>query len=415
MCHIKTLQTVVFIALLFASSVEVFAGGFDSSGQPFDIIFGEKHAVRFSLHYLEPAVDLEASRHSGEGQSSAPLDVSNMAKGYAEALLAFRYIVNERTRCATQLERPFRYFTRYQDDSLSYVPDSNNPTVHASAPVTSKYQSASVSLACSYSVPFSHSSSLFSTSKLSIIAGPKYQEVSGVFSSDTSASAMGDADNYVADLNGSKEWGYLIGLAYEIPDIAFRVSLFYHNEIHHDLAGIVMSPVPSQSARVTQSARAKTLTPQFVNLNIQSGIAEGWLAFAGFRWGDWTALDSINVDAGPLSQSIGLFSQDTLNYNFGLGYRVNESLTLGGYFASFLKLGAIDLPPGIDGEDIRNPESGRFSVGFGGKYEATKQLHLNLGGSYYHIEAGKFVDNDHTVELDTSYALGLGSSLTYHF
>jgi long-chain fatty acid transport protein len=402
------------LTILCFFSVCSFAGGFDSSGQPFSILFGEKNAVRFSMNYIEPTLDINASRNLGDGRELPREDVGDLVAGYKEAMLGSRFIFNENIRCASQLEQPYRYNTRYGDDQLSYYSDENDFATRKLSPFESIYKSVSLSVACAYGIGFQHQSALFTNSKLSLIAGPKYQEMSGVFSSDLTPLSMGAEDNYQANLNGSKEWGYLLGMAYEIPEIAFRVSLFYHSEIHHDLGGNVIAPTSDLSSLVNQAVTAETLTPQSINFYLQSGLSEKWLAFLSMRWGDWSELDEIALEAGPsLSQTIDLFELDTLNYQFGFGYQLSDNLSLGGYFASLLSIGDEDLPEGVDGKDIRNPDNGRFSVGLGGRYMVSENLQLGFGASYFYMSAGKFVDNNYTVELDNSYALAVAGSMTY--
>ncbi len=207
----------------------------------------------------------------------------------------------------------------------------------------------------------------------------------------------------------------MFGLAYEIPEIAFRASLFFHNEIHHDLSGQVEAPLPDFSNVVSERATGKTLTPKAVNFRIQSGVAEDWLAFMELRWGDWSSLDEMYVNAGNLSGGLVLFKNDTLNYKLGLGVKMTERLSLGGYVESYIDLNPPTIPQGIDGTNLRNPQADRYSIAFGGKYLLLENLSLALGGSYYYIEHGRFSDNTYTVELERSQAFAVGGTLTYLF
>jgi long-chain fatty acid transport protein len=413
MIRFTSLQYSLSVILLFSMHCQ--AGGFDSSGRPFDIIFGDKNELRFSIYRIEPDVKMSASRTLGEGGLIAPSEVVDVVRGYNEALLGVRLVYNKQVHCALQFEQPFRYYTHYADDSLSYVPDSNNLSEQVAAPLESEYRSFSTTFACQYAVLFNPADSFFGSSRLSITLGPKYQTIEGVFSSDLSSQNLGEYDNYRAELNGSNEWGYIVGLAYEIPDIAFRVSLFYHPETQHKLSGKASAPVPDFSSLMAQGVHGNTLTPRALNLNIQSGFAQDWLIFAEIRWGDWTALDEIDLEAGPLSQTIDLFSNDTINYKIGLGYRVNERFSIGGYFASLFKIGNEDLPPGVDGTDLRNPESDRYSIGLGGAYKLNQHLGLKLGGSYYYLKQGRFADPYFTVDLERSSAFGVSGTIQYYF
>jgi long-subunit fatty acid transport protein len=230
-----------------------------------------------------------------------------------------------------------------------------------------------------------------------------------------SAFDLGEIDNYQASLQGSDEWAYLLGMAYEIPELAFRMSLFFHNEVDHQLSGTVSAPLPDLSGNISHPVRANTLTPQSVHFNLQTGVTENWLVFLKLRWGDWSQLDKISLDAGPLSQELRLFSNDSLNYEIGVGVRVSERLNIGGQFASLVELGEPDLPEGLSGTNLRNPQGNRYSIGFGGKYKLTSRLKLGLFTSWFYLERGRFSDNAYTVELEPSQAFVFSGALNYVF
>ncbi|MFT6904590.1 MAG: long-chain fatty acid transport protein [Oleiphilaceae bacterium] len=405
----------ILLLNLCVFSSAVYAGGFDSSGRPFEIIFGDDNALEMSMSYLKPYVTLDVSRNIGDGTSLPGTAIDRIVGEYSEPRFAIRLKVNDQVNCASQIERPFRFKTTYKDDVLSYQSDSNQASSQVAAPINSEYSSESISFACSISYRITHDSDIFKHSFFSIIAGPKLQRIEGSFSSDLTNQTLGSRDNYIATLDGSSKWGYLIGLAYEIPEVAFRASIFFHNEIHHDLSGKVEAPLPDFSNVISQTAESKTLTPKAVNFRLQSGIAEDWLAFMELRWGDWSSLDEMQVEAGDLSGGLVLFKNDTLNYKIGLGVKMTERLSLGGYFESIVDLNPPVTPKGIDGTNLRNPQADRYSLAFGGKYLLVKSLSLALGGSYYYIENGRFSDKSYTVNLDSSKAIAFSGTITYLF
>ena len=391
------------------------AGGFDNSGRPFDIIFGDDNALQLNLKYIQPLIDLKVSREIGSGPAMPIVVVDEIVSDYVDGLFGFRWQVREGVNCAAQWEQPFRFQTRYPDDQLSYQADALDAQSQVSAPINSEYNSQSISLACRLAIHFKHDSAAFASSRLSLIAGPKYQFIEGRFSSDLSPSRMGMQDNYHAHLDGSKEWAYLLGLAYEIPELAFRLAVFFHNEVEHNLTGNAYAPAPDFSSTMSHPLRGKTVTPKAVHVSLQSGIAEDWLAFVNLRWGDWSSVDEILVEAGPLSQQLTLFANDTLNYEIGLGHKVNQRLNLGAQFASLIELNAPDLPDGLAGTNLRNPQADRYSLGVGGNYAFNSALKLGLAASYYYLQHGRFSDNAYTVELETSHALAMSASLLYVF
>lgn len=405
------------ILLLIFSSISTltFAGGFDSSGRPFDIIFGEENELALSFSYLSPSVDLSVSRNQGDGLGLPSQDVSEITNDYFEPRVALRLIVNDQVNCAAQLERPFRFKTRYPDDKLTYLRDEDQANSQVVAPLESEYSSESLTVACSIRYDIDHESELFDKSFFTLIAGPKLQQIEGTFSSDLTEQDLGSFDNYRAELEGKREWGYMLGLAYEIPALALQASLFFHNEIHHDLSGTATAPSPDLSTTVSESVKSATVTPRALNFRLQSGIVENWLAFLELRWGDWSSVDELYVEAGDLSQELELFKNDTLNYKLGLGTQVSDRLSLGAYFESVIDLNPPSTPKGVDGTNLRNPQCKRYSVAFGGKYLLTSKLSVGLGASYYYISRGRFADSAYTVDLDRSQALAVAGNLNYRF
>ena len=391
------------------------AGGFDNSNRPFEIIFGERSAFEFSVSYIKPSVTLNASRNLGDGQNILPVTVNSIVEEYLDTRFALRLNVNDQVTCASQLERPFRFKTMYPDDALSYQEDNGDSTSQIFAPINSEYSSESFTVACRIAYEIQHDSALFKRGYFSLIAGPKVQRIDGRFSSDLTNQNLAKVDNYSANLEGSTEWGYIFGLAYEIPDIAFRASLFFHNEIHHQLSGKVYAPVPDFSRRTSASATGKTLTPRAINFRIQSGITQNWLAFLELRWGDWSRLNKMKIDAGTLSSELVLFQNDTLNYKLGLAYKMSDRLSLGGYVESVVDLSPPDTLPGVDGTNLRNPQTDRYSMALGGKYLLADDLSLALGGSYYYLKNGRFADTSYTIDLEQSHAIALSGTLTYLF
>ena len=89
---------------------------------------------------------------------------------------------------------------------------------------------------------------------------------------------------------GDDDWGfgYVLGAAYEIPEIALRVALTYGSEIEHELDADENFFGPS-TTEITM--------PQSVNLDFQTGISPKTLLYGSVRWVNW---DGWNVSPGGL-------------------------------------------------------------------------------------------------------------------
>ncbi|QND54318.1 aromatic hydrocarbon degradation protein [Phyllobacterium sp. 628] len=102
---------------------------------------------------------------------------------------------------------------------------------------------------------------------------------------------------------GGQDIGYRLGVAYDIPDIAFRAELKYRSATSYGADGtltvpgeLLGLPVPS----LDFPAKGSGNLPQNIEFDLQSGIAPGWLAFSSVQWTDWSVTKSLIVtsDAG---------------------------------------------------------------------------------------------------------------------
>lgn len=190
------------------------------------------------------------------------------------------------------------------------------------------------------------------------------------------------------DVSSDYDLGYLAGVAYERPDIALRVALTYNSEIDAELSG-------------TENASAvalTTTTPDSINLEFQTGIAQDTLAFGTVRHAYWKGF---NVTS-PLG-TYATLSDDTTAYSVGIGRRLNENwstaVTLG-YEAAGTRPGSTPLAP----------TTGTKSIGLGGTY-TQGNTKISAGVTYAElgtqtVSTGTFNDNS---------AIGVGVRLGINF
>ena len=121
----------------------------------------------------------------------------------------------------------------------------------------------------------------------------------------------------------SSDVGYLVGAAYEIPEIALRASLTYNSATDHNNA-ISASSAPIAGIGPGAAATGAYTLPQSVNLDVQTGVAEGTLVLASVRWAEWTKT-AINTQTalGTID-----YSNDVFTYSLGVARRLNDDLAL---------------------------------------------------------------------------------------
>lgn len=161
-------------------------------------------------------------------------------------------------------------------------------------------------------------------------------------------------NGYTMSTNRVMDYGFVVGAAYEIPDIALRVALTYTSDIDHTFQSRESAGGPVANTSFT------TTTPQSLALDFQSGIAKDTLMFGSIRWRDWSefqiAPPIFAATGGPLVS----YANDTITYTLGVGRRFSETWS-GAVFVSH---------EGSAGGFAGNlgPTDGYTSIGLGATY-----------------------------------------------
>lgn len=107
--------------------------------------------------------------------------------------------------------------------------------------------------------------------------------------------------------------GYVIGGAYEIPDIALRVAVTYNSEIDNEMTGTEFAPAPAATAFTVT-------TPESLNIDFQTGIAKDTLLFGSIRHVRWAGF---NLTTPTLQYA--RFTDNTTTYTLGVGRKFNDA------------------------------------------------------------------------------------------
>lgn len=200
--------------------------------------------------------------------------------------------------------------------------------------------------------------------------------------------AISFVDDYHVD--AGKDWGYgwLLGAAYERPEIALRVSLTYYSKIAHSLD-------TNESTTTTGVVPTSTDvdTPQSVTLDFQTGVAPRTLVFGSVRWVDWS---EFRIDPPLYEQAVvGLigaprplvdYDEDWWTYTLGMGHQITDRMA-----ASF----SVSYEPSVGGEMTSlGPYDGRTSATASLSYEFG-QMTVTGGVTY-----GKLGDTHNVLQTD---------------
>jgi long-chain fatty acid transport protein len=180
--------------------------------------------------------------------------------------------------------------------------------------------------------------------RLSVIAGGFYETVD-YSQARNFTQAFGVVGDSEIELSGGSG-GYRLGVGYEIPEYALKAQLLYRSQTNYDATGSYTN-TPFRTLAIAQgldpavanglygtatsaSASASATLPAIVDLTVQSGIAEGWLAFGSIKWTDWSVLEDIQVVEGIAGQAFSttrFFFEDGWTVTGGLGHRFNPNLS----------------------------------------------------------------------------------------
>ncbi|UIJ73576.1 long-chain fatty acid transporter [Aurantimonas sp. HBX-1] len=247
------------------------------------------------------------------------------------------------------------------------------------------------------------------------------------------------------DSRGGYKAGYRIGLAYEKPEIALRAQVLYRSEVKHDdvtgtgtvtildtayaslngqrvsipqLDGLIAAAgrgagaIPGRVIDV-ESSLNEAISPQSLYINAQTGIAEGTLLLASFRWTDWSTNGSVvstiySPETGTSSSYSPYNWRDGYTASIGIGRAFNEEIS-----------GAVSL--GYDRGVSTGSETtytDLYTVSAGVSFKANKWSEIRFGGL-----VGYWTDGDQSIADGAYYdgtvgediVLGGSASLKFTF
>jgi long-subunit fatty acid transport protein len=179
----------------------------------------------------------------------------------------------------------------------------------------------------------------------------------------------GGGFSYRLDAEADTSFGYMIGGAYEIPEIAMRVAMTYFSEIKLDFTGPEgIAPVANLNRALIPTTGAgggtanfSVTMPQSILLEAQSGIAEDTLMFGSVRWTNWDGFSIVPGRYPPGGTGALIdYTNDSWTWNIGVGRRISDKLAMS---ASLSHEAEQD---GFSGH--LGPTDGRTSFGIGAEY-----------------------------------------------
>ena len=122
------------------------------------------------------------------------------------------------------------------------------------------------------------------------------------------------------DISGTSEQGYIMGLAYSIPEIALRAELTYQPKT-------TFNTTTNFGPNVNPASATTLALPETFALSFQTGIAADTLLTASYRKANWSKSQiSVTVAPGSLANIDTEFS-DSVAYSIGIGRKFTENLS----------------------------------------------------------------------------------------
>ncbi|WP_424830694.1 OmpP1/FadL family transporter [Ruegeria sp.] len=294
-------KTLLQACALCVGATTVQAGGLDRSGQPITLIFEDGNYAEFSVSQTNP--DVTGNDLTNQNPFGTPS--GNVAQDFNHVTAGIKYDIDDRLSVSLLYDQPF-------GSDVSYPVPSGNPNEPGS-------------LLLGGTEAFADSDSYTGIlrykfdSNWSVHGGVRYQRLDGTIR--LQGLAYGPYSGYEIDVARDGAFGWLVGAAYERPEIALRVALTYQSEIEHDFSTTeTFAFLPSQLAGAQD-----VKTPQSVNLDFQTGVAPATLLFGNIRWVDHSVTQLSTTAVGMLPSAELIDLTNTTTFNLGLAHRLNEN------------------------------------------------------------------------------------------
>ncbi len=362
------MMTTASFAMIATGAV---AGGIERSAQSAMILFEKGNYAELSFSHVSPNVSGSAVAGFGGFASG------NMASSYNQVGFAYKHQFNDQLSAAIIYDVPYGVNVAYPAGTGYFAQGA-----HA------QINSSSLTALVKYTMP----------SNVSVFGGLRFQQM------DANASVP-FISAYRINTTRDSGTGFVLGAAWEKPEMALRVALTYNSRIKHS----VMSTESSAALGNTTTSTAFE-TPESINLEFQSGVAANTLVFGSVRWVGWSKfhLTPSMYRTATGGTSIVSFQNDVITYNLGIGRKFNET------WSAALSLGFEKSEGGFSAN--LGPTDGNLSIGLGGSYTMGNMKitagvrYIDIGDAQTTLGSGVAASN-----FTNNHAIAAGFKIGYSF
>ena len=354
----KTLASTT--AILAAGASTAYAGALDRGKLPISPLFEKGTYVEIGTALVLPSVD---------GTTAGGANISNIYENYTQSQLSFKTDITDNLAVAFSFFQPVGTDIRY----------SASPLLGPLQGTTASLDASAISAILKYRFD----------NNISIYGGAKYESIkANLVLGPTPPNSFSFAKEY--------DLAPIVGIAYEKPEIALRVSFTYIGQTEYllntTLAGV--GTVPSSSTGV----------PESYTFNFQTGIAKDTLLFGEIRHSVWSETDVIVPAIGaPVGPNLSNFDNIT-SFDLGVGRKLTEK------FSVFTSLNYERRIDGITGNLA--PIDGRQAITIGGSYTEGK---AKFTGGIRYTRLGDVTTTTFGNSFDDNHSISLGFKVGYSF
>ncbi|WP_411687729.1 OmpP1/FadL family transporter [Acinetobacter indicus] len=373
----------IYLALLgsILPVSSVFAGGLDRSGQSISAFLQPGNYAEAGISILDPKV------------RSSKLAVDDMAEDYYFPSAAIK------VQATDQISLGLLYDQPYGADSLY---PNGNPVFSANGEATRvEVKTQNLTALIGYQP----------NKNWNFYAGPVWQTVEAniqlrglAYISPTDPSQV--LSGYNIEVDQEEAFGWLAGFAYQIPEIALKAAVTYRSEVKHEATSKETHNLMPGAVFLND---VEAVTPQSVNIDLQSGIAKNTLAFANIRWVHW---DQFAVTPTFLKTASGNnlidYSDDQWSATVGVGRKFNS------HWSGSASVG-YDSGAGNPVTTL-GPTEGYWSLGLGAQYSPAANYFIAGGVKYLWLgDAIAQTGGKPVGQFENNYALAYGMKIGYRF
>lgn len=379
------------------------AGGIDRGRLGFGILFEQGNYMEFGASHVAPKVKGTYTGLPGPAAVFNGTSTGDMAGDYTTLSFGYKRDVNETLSWAFYLNTPFGADSSYGAGLYTGL-DAEWKSQQAA--LVLKYKVAP-SVSVYGGLKAVRSSATIAIPDALIRGGLAQAGAAGnAGAAFLAANAPAGSLAYSADAARDTALGYIVGAAYEKPEIALRVGLTYESGFTHKFD--TTESMGAASIAGLGAAFAPSTTnieiPQSLTLDFQSGVAKDTLVFGSIRWAEWSVWEVNPRGYNALTGgNVTDFDNNVMTYQLGVGRRLNEQLSV------FARMGYEKSNGGVASR--LSPTDGSKSIGIGGTFTKDK-MKVTAGLEY--VKVGDAVDGSGT-RFAGNKAVGFGLSVGYRF